>query len=68
MSAAKTYRRLHLSFYCSALQLTIEIDGDSAEREEYDAERTRFLNACGITVLRYSNHDVFASIYWRTNI
>lgn len=52
-----------LDFYCAALQLAIEIDGDShAEREEYDAERTRFLNACGIQVLRYNNDDVLQNI------
>jgi very-short-patch-repair endonuclease len=52
-----------LDFYCAALQLGIEIDGDShAEREEYDTERTRFLNACGIKILRYSNDDVLQNI------
>jgi very-short-patch-repair endonuclease len=52
-----------LDFYCAALQLAIEIDDDShAEREEYDAERTRFLNACGIQVLRYNNDDVLQNI------
>lgn len=60
-----------LDFYCAALQLAIEIDGDShAEREEYDAERTRFLNACGIQVLRYSNDDVLqntAGVYDHLN-
>ena len=52
-----------VDFYCSELQLVIEIDGDShATQVEYDAERTRFLNALGLTVLRYTNRDVLQNI------
>ena len=48
-----------VDFYCSALGLVIEIDGDShAEKLEYDAERTRILNAYGLAVIRYTNEDV----------
>jgi len=28
------------------------------DRKEYDAERTKFLEALGLTVVRYWNHDV----------
>lgn len=52
-----------VDFYCSELQLVIEIDGDShAETVEYDAERTRVLQSLGLTVVRYTNDDVICNI------
>lgn len=52
-----------MDFYCSELRLVIEIDGDShAETEEYDLERTRFLNALGLQVIRYSNDEIIQNI------
>ncbi len=52
-----------VDFYCSELCLVIEIDGDShAEMLEYDAERTKILNSLGLTVVRYTNNDVFENI------
>jgi very-short-patch-repair endonuclease len=52
-----------VDFYCSRLQLVIEIDGDShAETVEYDAERTRFLGSLGLRVIRFSNDDVLRNI------
>ena len=52
-----------VDFYCSELQLVIEIDGDShAETAEYDLERTRFLNALGLQVIRYTNNEVLGNI------
>ncbi|WP_407658846.1 endonuclease domain-containing protein [Methylococcus geothermalis] len=48
-----------VDFYCSELQLVIEIDGDSHARQiEYDGERTRFLNSLGLEVVRYANQEV----------
>ncbi|MGB8658308.1 MAG: endonuclease domain-containing protein [Candidatus Zixiibacteriota bacterium] len=48
-----------VDFYCSQLQLVIEIDGDShAENVEYDKNRTEVLNQLGLRVLRYTNRDV----------
>lgn len=48
-----------VDFYCSELRLVIEIDGDShAEQIAYDEERTRFLNALGLQVVRYTNDEV----------
>ncbi len=62
-----------VDFYCSELRLVIEIDGDShAETVEYDVERTRVLEALGLTVVRYTNDDVLQNIQgvyedlWRT--
>jgi len=52
-----------VDFYCSELCIVIEIDGDShPETLEYDAERTRVLNALGVTVIRYNNSDVLENI------
>ncbi len=52
-----------VDFYCAELCLVIEIDGDShAETIEYDAERTKVLNALGLNVIRYTNHDVLENI------
>lgn len=61
------FRRQHvigryiLDFYCAEKMLTIELDGSQhyeKENEIKDAERTKFLNDNGITVLRYSNLEV----------
>lgn len=50
-------------FYCAALQLVIEVDGDShCDQLEYDAERSRILEAHGLTVLRFSNEVVLGDI------
>ena len=52
-----------VDFYCSELQLVIEIDGDShAETVEYDLERTEFLKALGLQVIRYTNDDILRNI------
>jgi very-short-patch-repair endonuclease len=52
-----------VDFYCSELRLVIEIDGDShAETGEYDLERTRFLNALGVRVIRYTNDEILRNI------
>ena len=48
-----------VDFYCAALGLVIEIDGNShADKADYDAERTRMLNTYGLWVIRYTNNDV----------
>jgi very-short-patch-repair endonuclease len=52
-----------IDFYCSKLQLVIEIDGDShSENKEYDKARTKTLSQLGLRVLRYTNHDVCNNI------
>ncbi len=52
-----------VDFYCSALALVIEIDGDShVDKLEYDAERTRILNAHGLHVIRYTNNEVISNL------
>ena len=61
------FRRQHVilpyivDFYCREIGLVIELDGGQHGRDgaiEYDAERTKFLEALGLKVVRYWNHEV----------
>ena len=61
------FRRQHVikpyivDFYCHEIGLVIELDGSQHGMDdaiEYDAERTNFLEALGLTVVRYWNYDV----------
>ena len=61
------FRRQHVikpyivDFYCHEIGLVIELDGSQHGMDdaiEYDAERTKFLEALGLTVMRYWNFDV----------
>ncbi|WP_436913022.1 endonuclease domain-containing protein [Acinetobacter schindleri] len=61
------FRRQHViapyivDFYCHDIGLVVELDGSQhgmEETKEYDAERTKFLEALNLTVVRYWNHDV----------
>ena len=63
------FRRQHVlkpyivDFYCHELSLVIELDGiqhGTDDAIEYDAERTKFIEALGLTVVRYWNHDVLS--------
>jgi very-short-patch-repair endonuclease len=63
------FRRQHLigpyivDFYCDAVRLVIEIDGDSHVRQvEFDAERTRWLRENGFEVVRFANRDVVRNV------
>ncbi|MEN8350779.1 MULTISPECIES: endonuclease domain-containing protein [Acinetobacter] len=50
-----------VDFYCHDIGLVIELDGSQHGVDgviEYDAERIKFLEALGLTVVRYWNHDV----------
>ena len=60
------FRRQHVvgpyvaDFYCHAVRLIVEIDGEShGHRESYDATRTQILNRGGDRVIRFANEDVF---------
>jgi len=51
-----------VDFYCAALKLVIEVDGESHFTEEgqaHDAERTEILSGYGLRVLRFTNDQVF---------
>ena len=50
-----------VDFYSAAAKLVIELDGSQhyePEEQKKDAERTAYLNSCGLEVLRFSNLDV----------
>jgi very-short-patch-repair endonuclease len=62
------FRRQHsvgsyiLDFFCPSENIAVELDGDSHftdEAIEYDLERTAYLNALNIKVLRFLNTDVY---------
>ena len=62
------FRRQHsignfiVDFYCPALQLVIELDGEphaDLNSIAFDSKRDNFLNKNGITVLRYENRWVY---------
>jgi very-short-patch-repair endonuclease len=49
-------------FYCPSAKLVIELDGSQhgfAANTLRDEERTRFMVAQGLTVLRFGNRDVY---------
>jgi very-short-patch-repair endonuclease len=57
--------RYILDFYAPVLKLGIELDGDSHfgdGAEERDRERQRFIEACGIHLLRFNNVDVMNNL------
>jgi very-short-patch-repair endonuclease len=52
-----------VDFYCAALRLVIEVDGDSHCSEQGkadDAERSAILEGYGLRVLRFTNQQVLA--------
>lgn len=59
------FRRQHAvgnyipDFICIEKKLIIELDGSQhLEQEEYDEERTEYLNSLGYKVVRFWNNDV----------
>ena len=61
------FRRQHViapyivDFYCHEIGLVIELDGSQHGADdaiEYDAERTKFLEALDLKIVRYWNHEV----------
>ena len=62
------FRRQHpianyiVDFYCHSLKLVIEIDGDMHDQEDVkrnDAERESFLKNLGLTVIRFTNEEIY---------
>jgi very-short-patch-repair endonuclease len=50
-----------VDFICLERRLIVEVDGGQhADREVYDAARTRWLESQGFRVLRFWNNDVLA--------
>ena len=65
------FRRQHsiayyiLDFYCPEKKLCIELDGNQYNQKDnldYDKNRTEFLNAVGIEVLRFNNYQINTNI------
>lgn len=57
--------RYVVDFYCPALKLAIEIDGDSHfidSVEEYDRVRQSFIESFGIKFLRFTNLDIMNNL------
>ena len=52
-----------VDFYCEQAHLVIELDGPQhhePDAVEYDAIRTEYLQAAGLTVLRFNNSELHA--------
>ena len=52
-------------FYCPALKLAVEIDGDShfvADADKNDARRQVFIESFGIRFLRFTNEEVYRNL------
>lgn len=55
----KPINRFILDFYCSELDLAIEIDGSSHNKKKsYDLERDKFLQLIGIKTIRFTNDEI----------
>ena len=49
-------------FYCAKAKLVVELDGGGhyePEQQQWDEYRTQYLRATGLTVLRFSNLDIY---------
>lgn len=66
----RKFRRQHSvdkyisDFYCPSERIAIELDGEHHFTDEglrYDEERTNYLNALKIQVLRFENEEIFQS-------
>ena len=54
--------RFVVDFYCPKYKLAIELDGAGHFTEagqQYDKERTEYLNSVGVKVIRFENLEVF---------
>lgn len=67
------FRRQHIlggfivDFYCPEALLVVELDGDQHfedDAKEYDRQRTEFLNARNILVVRYRNAELRKNFRW----
>lgn len=50
-------------FYCAQYRLCIEVDGSSHHsKEEYDTQRTAYLNDNHIRVIRFTNDEIESDV------
>ena len=53
-----------VDFYCPRVRLAIEVDGDShyaPHAATYDVRREAYLRSLGITVLRFTNQEIYSN-------
>jgi len=69
--SGKYFRRQHtygiyiLDFYCHGSNLAVEIDSPIHRfKEDYDKERTEYLESTGLIVIRFSNEDIDNKLNW----
>ncbi|MEI6429711.1 MAG: DUF559 domain-containing protein, partial [Pseudanabaena sp. ELA607] len=65
------FRRQHqignyiVDFYCHDRKLVIELDGEihnQPEQQQRDRQRSEYLNSLGLTVLRFTNQEIFQNL------
>ena len=65
------FRRQHqignyiVDFYCHDRKLVIELDGEihnQPEQQQRDLQRTEYLKSLGLTVLRFTNQEIFQNL------
>ena len=57
--------RYIVDFYCPEARLVIELDGEShfsITMEEYEVERTRYLELEGLKVIRFENKELYDNL------
>ena len=57
----KQFGHYIVDFYCAEAKLVVEIDGSQhyePEARQDDEARDQYLNSLGLSILRFSNHDV----------
>nr|WP_137678139.1 DUF559 domain-containing protein [Parerythrobacter lutipelagi] len=55
--------RYIVDFSANEPKVVIELDGDAhSSQQQYDAQRTHFLESKGYTVIRFANHDVLTNL------
>ena len=53
------FDRFVVDFYCHTAKLVVELDGKQHEWfADYDAERTKVLESCSVSVIRFTNAEV----------
>ena len=54
-----------VDFYCHEAKLAIEVDGEyhaDPNQMEYDEERTKRIEASGVRIIRFTNHEVLTNL------
>ena len=57
--------RYIVDFYCAECSLVIELDGDahfSITIDEYEAERTHYLEQQGLRIIRFENMELYENL------